>query len=197
MEAVRNLGDLAAFASALKALALTLIQICNDLRLLAMGPRTGISEIALPPIQPGSSIMPGKVNPVVPEMVSMVCMRVVGAEATVAWAVASGQLEVNVMSPVIAEELLESEALLTRASIVLADRCVSGIRADAERCKAFAENSLALATALSPHVGYDRSAEIAMEALRTGKPVLEVAEEANLTLPNDLLEELLDPANQV
>src|SRR5205085_6818543 len=158
LEAVRNLGDLADFAGALKSLALAVTQICNDLRMLSMGPRTGLAEFALPEVQPGSSIMPGKVNPSIVEMVNMVCLRVIGAEQTVSLAVAAGQLDMSVMTPVIADELLEVETLLANGLRTLAERCVSGIEADVERDRAYAEASLAMATALRPALGYDRAA---------------------------------------
>jgi aspartate ammonia-lyase len=193
VEAVRNHGDLGEFASALKSAAVALAQICNDLRMLAMGPRTGLAEINLPEVQPGSSIMPGKVNPSIVEMVNMVCMRLSGAEHTVAMAVEAGQLDMTVMTPVIADELLEAEHLLERASATLTDRCVSGITANVDRCREYAWASLGLATALRPLVGYERSADIATRALREGKTVRVVAEEAGAGTPEEL-DAVLDPA---
>jgi aspartate ammonia-lyase len=193
VEAVRNHGDLGEFASALKSVAIALAQICNDLRMLAMGPRTGLAEINLPEVQPGSSIMPGKVNPSIVEMVNMVCMRLSGAEHTVAMAVEAGQLDMTVMTPVIADELLEAEHLLERASATLTDRCVSGITANVDRCREYAWASLGLATALRPLVGYERSADIATRALREGKTVRVVAEEAGAGTPEEL-DAVLDPA---
>lgn len=192
VEAVRNLGDLGEFAAVLKSLALALDQVCNDLRLLSMGPRTGVAEFALPEVQPGSSMMPGKVNPSIPEIVNMVCMRVCGAEHTVTLAVAAGQLDMSVMTPVIADELLEIEGLLANAISTLAESCVSGIEAHVERCRMYAESSLAMATALRPALGYDRAAELAMQAHRSGRTLREVIEETG-ALPADRAEELLDP----
>ena len=192
LEAVRNLGDLADFAGALKSLALAVTQICNDLRMLSMGPRTGLAEFALPEVQPGSSIMPGKVNPSIVEMVNMVCLRVIGAEQTVSLAVAAGQLDMSVMTPVIADELLEVETLLANGLRTLAERCVSGIEADVERDRAYAEASLAMATALRPALGYDRAAELAMEAHRTGRTLREVVEASGAIEDGDA-DEILDP----
>jgi aspartate ammonia-lyase len=196
VEAVRNLGDFAEFAGALKSLALAVAQICNDLRMLSMGPRTGLAEFSLPEVQPGSSIMPGKVNPSIVEMVNMVCLRVIGAEQTVSLAVAAGQLDMSVMTPVIADELLEVETLLANGLRALAERCVSGIEADVERDRAYAEASLAMATALRPALGYDRAAELAMEAHRTGKTLREVVEAAGALEGADA-EEILDPGRSI
>jgi aspartate ammonia-lyase len=192
LEAVRNLGDLADFGGALKSLALVVTQICNDLRMLSMGPRTGLAEFSLPEVQPGSSIMPGKVNPSIVEMVNMVCLRVIGAEQTVSLAVAAGQLDMSVMTPVIADELLEVETLLANGLRTLAERCVFGIEADVERERAYAEASLAMATALRPALGYDRAAELAIEAHRTGKTLREVVEASGALQDGDA-EEILDP----
>ncbi len=196
LEAVRNLGDFADFAGSLKSLALALTQICNDLRMLSMGPRTGLAEIVLPEVQPGSSIMPGKVNPSIVEMVNMVCMRVSGAEHTVSLAVQAGQLDMSVMTPVIADELLEVESLLAAGMRTLAERCVSGIQADVERSRLYAETSLAMATALRPHVGYDRAAELAVEAHRSGKTLREVVEELKI-LDREDAEDILDPGRYI
>jgi len=196
VEAVRNLGDLAEFAGALKSLALAVTQICNDLRMLSMGPRTGLAEFSLPEVQPGSSIMPGKVNPSIVEMVNMVCLRVIGAEQTISLAVAAGQLDMSVMTPVIADELLEVETLLANGLRALAERCVSGIEPDVERDRAYAEASLAMATALRPALGYDRAAELAMEAHRTGKTLREVVEAAG-ELEGADADEILDPTRSI
>ncbi|MFL5766626.1 MAG: aspartate ammonia-lyase [Actinomycetota bacterium] len=192
LEAVRNLGDLGDFAGALKSLAVAVTQICNDLRMLSMGPRTGLAEFSLPEVQPGSSIMPGKVNPSIVEMVNMVCLRVIGAEQTVSLAVAAGQLDMSVMTPLIADELLEVETLLANGLRTLAERCVAGIEANVERDRGYAEASLAMATALRPALGYDRAAELAMEAHRTGKTLREVVESSG-ALEGDDAKEILDP----
>jgi aspartate ammonia-lyase len=193
VEAIRSHGDLGDFAAALKGLALALSQICNDLRLMSMGPRTGLAEIELPEVQPGSSIMPGKVNPAVPEMVNMVCMRVRGAEHTVSLAVEAGQLDMNVMIPVIADEILESMHLLERSAATLVDKCIVGIRAYPERLRAYAEASLGLATTLRPALGYARAADIAMRAYRMGRTIKQVVEEEQV-LTSAELETMMDPA---
>jgi aspartate ammonia-lyase len=192
IEITRNHGDLGEFAGALKGLAVALSQICNDLRLMSMGPRTGLSEIELPEVHPGSSIMPGKINPSVPEMVNMVCMRVRGAEHTVSLAVEAGQLDMNVMTPVIADEILESIQLLERAVAALSDKCVAGIRAHRERLRQYAETSLGLATTLRPALGYARAADIAMRAYRMGRTIKEVAEEERV-LSEAELDSMMDP----
>ena len=196
VEAVRSHGDLGEFAGAMKSVSVALAQICNDLRMMAMGPRTGLAEIHLPEVLPGSSIMPGKVNPSIVEMVNMVCMRVAGAEHTVASAVEAGQLDMTVMTPLIADELLEAEHLLDRACATLAERCVAGITADEERCRDYAWASMGLATALRPLVGYERSADIAMRAFREGRTVRQVAEDEGVASPAEL-DEALDPARYV
>jgi len=193
VEIVRNHGDLGEFAAAMKSVAVALAQVCNDLRMMAMGPRTGLAEIRLPEVLPGSSIMPGKVNPSIVEMVNMVCMRVAGAERTVAAAVEAGQLDMTVMTPVVADELLEAEQLLERACATLAEKCVRGITADEERCRDYASASLGLATALRPLVGYERAADIATRAFREGRSVREVAEEEGVA-PASELDDVLDPA---
>ena len=192
IEIIRNHGDLGEFAGALKGLALALSQICNDLRLMSMGPRTGLAEIELPEVQPGSSIMPGKVNPAIPEMVNMVCMRVRGAEHTVSLAVEAGQLDLNAMIPVIADEILESMRLLEGAVGALSDKCVPGIRPHPERLRAYAEDSLGLATTLRPALGYARAADIATKAYRMGRTIKQVVEEERLLTPSEL-ETMMDP----
>ncbi len=155
----------------------SLMKIANDLRLLGSGPRCGIGEILLPGIQPGSSIMPGKVNPVIPEAVTMVVAQVMGNDVTIAVAGQSGNFELNVMQPVIAYNLLQSIELLANACGVLVEKCVEGIRADKERCEEMIEKSLAMITALVPRIGYDRAAAIAKQAYETGRPVREIVKE--------------------
>ncbi|MFZ7125197.1 MAG: class II fumarate hydratase [Desulfobacterales bacterium] len=174
----------------LRSLATALAKIANDLRWLASGPRCGIGEIRLPSLQPGSSIMPGKVNPVVPEAVLMAAAQVAGNDATIAAAGQGGNFELNTMLPVIAYNLLQSVSLLARASTLLAEKCVAGIAADRERCAAFIEHSLALVTALVPHIGYDKAAAIAKKAYDTGRTVKSVAMEESV-LSRELLEKLL------
>lgn len=192
MERTQSLGDFARFSGSLRSFSLELIRMANDLRLLSSGPNTGFGEIDLPAIQPGSSIMPGKVNPVIPEMVDMVGFQVVGHDATIAIATQAGQLELNVMMPVVAYNLLQSMHLLTNASRVLARRCVDGITANKARCDFLAHRSLALVTALNPHIGYLHAAMVAKESLRTGKSPLELVIEHRL-LDARTAKRLLDP----
>jgi len=191
-EAMQSQGPVVALSGALRVLAVELIRIANDLRLLASGPTTGLGEIVLPAVQPGSSIMPGKVNPSIPEMVDMVGYAVLGNDHTVAAAAQGGQLELNVMMPVIAAKLLDSLHLLTTAATVFAERCVEGIEADAARCRHYAERTLGLATALNPVIGYLAAAEVAKESLRTGRPLRDIVLERRL-LSADQLDRLLDP----
>jgi len=179
-------------SSALRLLAVDLIRIANDLRLLSSGPLTGIAEITLPAVQPGSSIMPGKVNPVMAEMLDMVCFQVVGNDHAVAMAVQAGQLELNVMMPVMAHNLLSSASILKNAMEVFRTLCVDGITANPERCLAYVEKSLGIATALNPHIGYMKAAEVAKEALKTGRSVAEVALEKGYMSEKEL-KKALDP----
>jgi aspartate ammonia-lyase len=178
------MGDVLAYSGAMRRLAVELSKIASDLRLLSMGPRAGLGEIALPAVQPGSSIMPGKVNPSVPEMVNMVCFQVIGCDTTVCVAAEAGQLELNVMMPVIAWNALHASAILRNAMTALRVRCVEGIEADAARCRELLDRSTAVATALSPYIGYAMTAEIAKESVRTGQPIRELV----------LQRRLLDPA---
>ena len=182
-------------SGALKTIAVSLTKIANDIRWLGSGPRCGIGEIALPSLQPGSSIMPGKVNPVIPESVLMVAAQVIGNDATISVGGMSGVFELNVMMPVIAYNLLQSTEILAHSSRLLADRCVAGIEANRERCASLVEESLAMVTSLAPKVGYDRAAEIAKEAFRSGKTVREVATEKQL-LDADELDRALDARAQ-
>jgi len=179
-------------SSALKTLAVGLMKIANDIRWLGSGPRCGIGEILLPEVQPGSSIMPGKVNPVIPEALCQVAAQVIGNDAAIAIGAMSGNFELNVMMPVIAHNLLQGISLLTNASLVFAQKCVQGIRADEARCREMIEKSLAMATALSPHIGHDAAAKIAKEAYESGKTIREVALEKKV-LPSEKLEKILDP----
>ena len=192
MERTQSLGDFARLSGTLRVYALELIRIANDLRLMSSGPNTGFGEIDLPVIQPGSSIMPGKVNPAVPEMVDMVGFQVLGHDATVAFAVQAGQLELNVMMPVVAYNLLQAMHLLTSASRVFATRCIDGIIAHPERCAALANRSLALVTALNTQIGYLNAAKVAKESLRTGKSIQRLVVEHRLLTPN-AAKRLLDP----
>jgi aspartate ammonia-lyase len=170
----QSMGDVLAYSGAMRRLAVELAKIASDLRLLSMGPRAGIGEIILPGVQPGSSIMPGKVNPSVPEMVNMVCFQVIGCDTTVCIAAEAGQLELNVMMPVIAWNTLHSSAILRESMHILRTRCVDGIVADAVRCRELMDRSTAVATALSPYIGYAKTADIAKESVKTGRPIREL-----------------------
>jgi fumarate hydratase class II len=177
---------LVAASGALRVAAVALTKVANDVRWLASGPRCGIGEIHLPDLQPGSSIMPGKVNPVMSEMLLMVCAQVVGNDATVAWGGAAGTFELNVMIPVIAYNFLQSVEILATAVRLFADRAVQGIAANVERCESLVEQSLALVTALAPAIGYDAAAAIARESVQTGKTVRQLCTEKNVLPPADL-----------
>ncbi|MFJ8248769.1 MULTISPECIES: class II fumarate hydratase [unclassified Streptomyces] len=181
----------------LRTIAVSLTKICNDLRWMASGPRTGLAEIALPDLQPGSSIMPGKVNPVIPEAVLMVAAQVTGNDATVATAGAAGNFELNVMLPVIAKNLLESVRLLARASRLLADRTVDGITADVERARAYAESSPSVVTPLNKYIGYEEAAKVAKKSLRDGTTIRETVLASGYVERGDLTMEQLDEALDV
>jgi aspartate ammonia-lyase len=191
-EALQSYRSVQAVSSALKELALELIRVANDLRLLSSGPTTGLAEITLPPVQPGSSIMPGKVNPVMAECLDMVAFQVVGNDLTVAFAVQAGQLDLNVMMPVIMHNVLFSIQILTNYLPVFRKKCVEGIVVNEKRCSQYLEKNPALATFLSPHIGYLEAAKIAKQALEEGRSVKEVALEKGLLKPEEL-ERILDP----
>jgi fumarate hydratase, class II len=178
----------------LKTIATSLFKIANDLRWLGSGPRCGIGEIQLPATQPGSSIMPGKVNPVMSESMMMVCAQVFGNDACITWAGANGNFELNVMMPVMAHDLLESIRLLAHSADAFTEKCVNGIIANRERCKELVELSMAMVTSLAPKIGYDRAAEIAKESAKTGKTVRELCLAAKI-LPEDELNRILDPVS--
>jgi aspartate ammonia-lyase len=184
---------MAAVSSALRNLALEVIRISNDLRLLASGPNTGFAEINLPALQPGSSIMPGKINPVVPELAAMVSFQVVGNDVAVALAVQAGQLELNVMMPTMAYSVLQSITISTNMLRQFTDKCIAGITANEKRCNFYVQATVSLATALNPYIGYAKAAEIAKEAVATGRSIIEIAREQNL-LSEKEIEEILDPA---
>jgi len=186
----QSMGDVLAYSSAMRRLAVEVGKIASDLRLLSMGPRAGLSEIALPAVQPGSSIMPGKVNPSVPEMVNQVCFQVMGCDATVAIACEAGQLELNVMMPVIAWNALHASHILREAMKVFRLRCVDGITADAARARELLDRSTAAATALSPYIGYAATAEIAKESVKTGRSIRDLVLERGL-LDAKRLDEIL------
>jgi fumarate hydratase class II len=173
-------------SGALKTMAVSLIKICNDIRWLASGPRCGLGEISIPSLQPGSSIMPGKINPVIPEAVIQVCAQVMGNDTTIAISGQAGNFELNVMLPVIAYNLLQSIDLLSSATRLLAEKCVSGIQANRQKCAANIEKSLAMATYLVPHIGYDRAAGIAKKAHETGKTVIEIVREDKILSEKEL-----------
>jgi fumarate hydratase, class II len=179
-------------SGALKTIAVSLAKVANDIRWLGSGPRNGLGELRLPAVQPGSSIMPGKVNPVIPEAVMLATAQVIGHDAAITLGGLGSTFELNLMMPLIAHDLMSSIELLANASWALATQCVEGIEADEERIEHQVEWSLALATALAPHIGYDRAAEVAKEAHRSGRTVRQVAEEWEV-LPQDELEEVLDP----
>jgi fumarate hydratase class II len=182
-------------SGALRTYAVALTKIANDIRWLGSGPRCGLGELRLPEVQPGSSIMPGKVNPVIAESVLMVCAQAIGHDATIAWSGAAGNFELNVMMPVMAYDLLESIELLAAASRNFAERLVDGLEADRERAGAYVEQSLAMGTALAPEIGYEKATELVKEAYRSGRTVREVAREKS-GIAEARLNELLDPERQ-
>ncbi|MBN1245118.1 aspartate ammonia-lyase, partial [Candidatus Bathyarchaeota archaeon] len=191
-EALQSYRPVQTVSSALKELALELIRVANDLRLLSSGPTTGLAEIELPPVQPGSSIMPGKVNPVMAECLDMVAFQVVGNDLTVSFAVQAGQMELNVMMPVIMHNMLFSIQILANYLPVFRRKCVEGIAVNEKRCAQYLEKNPALATFLSPHIGYLEAAKIAKQALEEGRSVKEIALEKGLLKPDEL-ERILDP----
>jgi aspartate ammonia-lyase len=184
---------MAAVSSALRNLALEVIRIANDLRLLSSGPNTGMAEINLPALQPGSSIMPGKINPVIPELAAMVAFQVVGNDVAVAMAVQAGQLELNVMMPTMAYSVLQSITILTNMLRQFNEKCIAGITANESRCNFYVQATVSLATALNPYIGYAKAAEIAKEAVATGRSIIEIAREKKL-LSEAQIKEILDPA---
>jgi aspartate ammonia-lyase len=188
----QSMGDVLTYSGGVRRLAVELGKIASDLRLLGMGPRAGLAEILLPAVQPGSSIMPGKVNPSVPEMVNQVCFQVIGCDATVAAACEAGQLELNVMMPVIAWNMIHSTTILREAMTTLRERTVEGLEADAGRCRELLDRSTAVATALSPYLGYAATAEIAKAAVETGRSVRDLVLERGL-LDAETLDRILSP----
>lgn len=196
IEATSDMGSFVLFSGMLKRTAVKLSKICNDLRLLSSGPRTGINEINLPARQPGSSIMPGKVNPVIPEAVSQVAYEVIGNDLSLTLAAEAGQLQLNVMEPLIAWKMFDSIRLLRRAMDMLREHCIEGITANEEHCRALMENSIGLITALNPYIGYDNATRIAKQALESDRSVLELVREEQL-LDDDLLADILRPENMI
>ncbi|MCP5067564.1 MAG: aspartate ammonia-lyase [bacterium] len=196
IEATPDTGAFVQFSSVLKRIAVKLSKICNDLRLLSSGPRAGLGEIRLPARQPGSSIMPGKVNPVIPEVVNQIAFRVIGNDLTITLASEAGQLQLNVMEPIITFSLFESLSMLTAGVRTLTERCIRGIEADRERCAELVERSIGVVTAIVPVLGYDRASAVAREALESGSSVREILlRDGDLT--KEALEDLLSPASML
>jgi aspartate ammonia-lyase len=191
IQLMQSMGDVAGFSAALRVLAIDLSKIASDLRIMVMGPRTGIDEIKLPAVQPGSSIMPGKINPSIPEMVNQVCFQVMGLDTTVAISAEHGQLELNVMMPVIAFNVLLSMRILTNTAVVFNEKCVAGIEAHEDMCAYWVERSAALATALMPHIGYARAAELSKQSVKEGVLVRDMVKRDQL-LPADEIDDVLD-----
>jgi len=191
---MQNDADFAAVSGALRDYSLSMIQISNDLRLLSSGPKTGFGEIRLPALQPGSSIMPGKVNPVIPEMAAQVGFQVIGNDTAIAFAAASGECELNVMRPVIIHNLLQSLEILKNTLGILRTRCIEGIQADRERCRYYAENSFGIAAALNPYIGYSKAAECVKEAIKTKKTLSQVVLSKGLLSKKELTR-ILSPEN--
>jgi aspartate ammonia-lyase len=196
VEATSDTGAFVIFSSAVKRLAVKLSKISNDLRLLSSGPRAGLNEINLPKMQPGSSIMPGKVNPVIPEVVNQIAYKVIGNDLTVTLAAEAGQLQLNVMEPVIAQSIFESIQMLIGGMRTLKYRCIDGITANPEVCRAMVERSIGLVTALNPILGYEKSSKLAKEALETGESVYELVLKNNF-MTKEKLEEILKPENMI
>ncbi len=194
VEATQDTGAYVQLSGVLKRVAVKLSKICNDLRLLASGPRAGLHEINLPPMAPGSSIMPGKVNPIIPEVVNQVAFEVIGNDLTVTMAAEAGQLELNVMEPVIAYNLFTSLDMLGRGCRTLAERCIVGITANRDECRRMVEHSIGLVTALNPLIGYEKSTEVAAEALKSGRSVYDIVLEKGY-LTKAELDDVLSPEN--
>lgn len=196
VEATPDTGDYVSYSGALKRLAVKLSKICNDLRLMASGPRCGLHEINLPPMAPGSSIMPGKVNPVIPEVTNQTCFKVIGDDTTVMIAAEAGQLQLNVMEPVITQCIIESQTWLGRAMDTLRERCVDGITVNAEHNAETVRNSIGIVTALNPYIGYKNSTKIAKEALETGASVYDLVLRDKI-LTKEKLDAILDPKHML
>lgn len=186
MAAMQSMAPFVHLSGSLRNLAQDGIKVANDLRLMDSGPKTGLKEIQLPPVQPGSSIMPGKYNPVIAEMLNMVCFQVIGLDTAITLAAQAGQFELNVMMPLIAYNLLHSLQILNNSLRVFTERCVRGIKAQADRCRSYAEGTLALVTALNPYIGYLQAAEVAKISLETGKPIRQILLERNLMSPEEV-----------
>ena len=191
IQLMQSMGDAAAFSAQMKVLALDLSKIASDLRLLASGPRTGLDEVILPAVQPGSSIMPGKINPSIPEMVNQACFQVVGNDACVSISAEHGQLELNVMMPVIAQNVLMSMRILTNTAATLSEKCIKGIQANEKMCAYWVERSAALATALAPQIGYARAAEISKQSVKENVLIRDLVKREKV-LPESEIDEVLD-----
>lgn len=196
IEATPDAGSSVMYSSALKRLAVKLSKVCNDLRLLSSGPRCGLNEINLPPMQPGSSIMPGKVNPVIPEVVNQICFRVIGNDLTVTLAAEAAQLQLNVMEPVIVHAIFSSIKMLEKGVLLLRTHCVEGITVNVDRCREMVLNSIGIVTALNPTLGYENSSRIAKRALKENRSVYDLVLEEGL-LKKEELDELLKPENMI
>jgi aspartate ammonia-lyase len=193
VEATQDTQPFVLYSSVLKSLAIKLSKISNDLRLLSSGPRAGLNEINLPPKQPGSTIMPGKVNPVIPEVVNQACYRVIGNDLTVTLAAEAGQMQLNAMEPVIAECILSSQTLFMNSARTLREHCIDGITANESVCRQYVEHSIGVVTALNPVIGYETATELAAEALQTGRGIIELVREKKI-LTDKQIAEVLDPA---
>ena len=194
IEATQDTQAFVLYHAAMRSLCIKLSKVCNDLRLLSSGPRAGLGEINLPAMQPGSSIMPGKVNPVIPEVVNQVCFKIIGNDACVGMAAEAGQLQLNVMEPVIAQCIFEGQTLLCNAGRTLRTLCIDGITANKDACRNFVERSIGIVTALNPLIGYERATEIAAEALASGRGVVELVRERKWVTDKQL-RDALSPAN--
>ncbi|WP_334189655.1 aspartate ammonia-lyase [Noviherbaspirillum sp.] len=193
VEATQDVGSFVQLSGVLKRVAVKLSKTCNDLRLLSSGPRAGLGEINLPPMQAGSSIMPGKVNPVIPEVVNQIAFEVIGNDVTISFAAEAGQLQLNAFEPIIAYSLFKSIAHLTRGCDILAERCIAGITANRDRLRGIVENSIGIVTALNPYIGYASATEVAREALESGRSVYELVLEKGL-LTRQELDDILQPS---
>src|SRR5256885_2862478 len=192
--AMQSNAPMAQTSAALRNLALEVIRISNDVRLLSSGPNTGFAEIYLPALQPGSSIMPGKINPVMPALAAMVSFQVVGNDTAVAMAVQGGQLELNVMMPTMTYSVLQSITIMTNMLKVFTEKCVAGLTANERRCTFYAQSTVSLATALNPYIGYQKAAEIVKESVATGRSIIEIARDKNLLTEKEI-EEIIDPVS--
>ncbi|HEY3295733.1 MAG TPA: aspartate ammonia-lyase [bacterium] len=191
-EVTQSLGDMLYYSSAMRLLSIELCRIVNDIRLLSCGPRTGLNEFVLPPVQPGSSIMPGKVNPSMAEMMNQVCYQVIGFDTTVAFSAQAGQMDLNVMMPVINFNLQQGMHIMANAIRMFTTKCVDGITVDRDRCKYYFEASVGMATILNPYIGYSKAAELAKLSVKTGKTIVDLIREQKL-LTEEQLKDILDP----